>query len=174
MEAQEPTTDIILIRHAKTQPRAVGQRDYDRALRQPRADNDIKHVSKRFQSRYGNKHAQVLCSPARRTRQTLEGLVSSGLVNEDNLYFPEQLYLASADEIQEILVDHFFQFMPDRIIIVGHNPGLADLAHRIPLLKFDHLPTTGLVYFSHPKQVTSWDWSTVELKSFLYPKLLRP
>jgi phosphohistidine phosphatase len=173
MDAIRSTTEILLIRHAKTKAQAVGQRDFDRSLRQPRAGNDIKDVSMSFQKRYENIPAHVLCSPARRARQTLEGLVRSGLVNEDHLHFPEQLYLASADEIQEVLEYYFFQFKPDRMIIVGHNPGLAGVAHRIPALQFDHLPTTGLVHFSHPKQATSLDWSKVELKSFLYPKLVR-
>ncbi len=173
MDQVEPRTDIIFIRHAKTKPIAVGQEDFDRGLKHPRARKDIRGVSETFVEQYSTLKSNVLCSPSKRTRETLDLLVNSGLMYADRVRFPEGLYLASADEIEAIMVNHFLKHRPKRLFIIGHNPGLAYIASRIPLLKFDHLPTSGLVYITHPQDANSWDWSEVKLKCFLYPKLLR-
>ena len=63
----------------------------------------------------------VLCSPARRTRETLERVGPSGEVRiEDDLYGASATGLLG--RLQEV---------PDEVesvMLIGHNPGLQDLA----------------------------------------------
>jgi phosphohistidine phosphatase len=64
----------------------------------------------------------VLCSPATRTRQTLELLG----VRKAEIAFPEDLYGASADELLSLVRG----VGPEAatVAVIGHNPGMQDLA----------------------------------------------
>lgn len=69
----------------------------------------------------------VLCSPATRTRQTLEGVLEAmdGLA----VQCPEHLYNAGYSAFMEGLED-----VPDTItslLIIAHNPGIHDFAARL-------------------------------------------
>src|SRR5205085_10025020 len=67
----------------------------------------------------------VLCSPATRTRQTLE-LVRPGLKAGVEVLIEDGLYGASADQLLERV-----RRLPDRVgsaLVIGHNPGLQELA----------------------------------------------
>src|SRR5262245_39269534 len=67
----------------------------------------------------------VLCSSSRRTRETLERVVNC-LAERPEVSIEPDLYLASVERllgrVQE-LPEHL-----DRAMLVGHNPGIADLA----------------------------------------------
>ena len=69
--------------------------------------------------------AQILCSPARRARETAETVAASMGFNEDNILFNESIYMADVSE----LLDAIATTPPecDRLMVVGHNPGLEDL-----------------------------------------------
>lgn len=69
--------------------------------------------------------ALVLCSPARRTTQTWEG-ISDGLPAETRIEIEDDLYGASAVHLLNRL-----RRVPaevDSVMVIGHNPGLEDLA----------------------------------------------
>jgi phosphohistidine phosphatase len=70
----------------------------------------------------------VLCSPARRTRQTLEPLLPH-LPGEPEVVFEQGIYLASRGQLLARL-----QEVDDgrsRVLLIGHNPGMADLARTL-------------------------------------------
>ena len=67
----------------------------------------------------------VLCSPAARTRETLE-LVRPALAAAATVRLEAELYAASADTLLEHL-----RAVPEEVasvMLIGHNPGLQDLA----------------------------------------------
>jgi phosphohistidine phosphatase len=67
----------------------------------------------------------VLCSPARRAVQTWEG-VAPGVPRGTRVEFDEAIYHGDDDELLARL-----QHVPSKIesvLLVGHNPGLQDLA----------------------------------------------
>ena len=68
----------------------------------------------------------VICSTARRARQTLE-LVSRHLGHEFETRSCDALYMASAAEILAEL--RVVDDATASVMVVGHNPGLAELAH---------------------------------------------
>src|SRR6056297_293998 len=165
-------SEIIFLRHAKTKPAESGQRDYDRTLRK-RAQKDLSLISQEFQKRMKGNSAHVLCSSSQRTRQTLRLLESMETVRPEQVHFERDLYLASAREIEKIFVKFWRVHRPDRLFVIGHNPGMRDLTSWIPGLRLDHLPTSGLVCLTHPKDVKDWDWGLTETKFALFPKLFR-
>lgn len=67
----------------------------------------------------------VLCSPAQRTRETLE-LVRPALGTTATVRLEAELYAASAETLLERL-----RAVPEEVasvMLIGHNPGLHDLA----------------------------------------------
>ena len=66
----------------------------------------------------------VLCSPALRTRETLERM--SNALGDAEVVVDDELYGADGDELLERLraVDERFE----TVAVIGHNPGIHDLA----------------------------------------------
>src|SRR5207244_1171995 len=99
--------------------------------------------------------ALVLCSPSRRTRETLELL---GDVIEVDVLLEPALYAANEDELLGVL-----RGVPARVpsaLVIGHNPGLQRLAvalagsgdeEQIARLT-DKMPTAALASFAMPIQ----------------------
>ena len=113
---------VYLLRHAKSSWKDPTLRDRDRPLagRGRRAGKAIA----RYLREEGIHPDLVLCSPALRARETLEG-VEPGL-GRGAVRVEPQLYGTGVDELLEVL-----QGLPDRIesvMLIGHNPTLQELA----------------------------------------------
>lgn len=113
--------ELILLRHAHAEPALPGAADIDRPL-SPVGLAEAEAAGRWLQEQ-GLAPDRVLCSPARRNRETLEAvLAATGYVDqrlEDSIYEATSGTLAGlADTHREC----------DRLLIVGHNPGLEQLA----------------------------------------------
>lgn len=117
----------------------------------------------------------VLCSPAKRTRQTLESLQSA--LGNAPVAFERRLYEATSLTILALIAE-----LPRNChsaLVIGHNPGLQRLARYLvdadspnPALRHlgDKLPTGGFVTLS--AQINEWDRLTAggcTLDGFLRP-----
>ena len=69
----------------------------------------------------------IMCSPAIRTRQTLEQLQSSWIDPASVTTFEPDLYEATTGRLQGVVENAFRS--ATRLLIIGHNPGLEYLAH---------------------------------------------
>src|SRR6516164_9381167 len=94
--AMDTQRQLFVLRHAKSSWDDPGLDDHERPLA-PRGRRAVKLLGKHMRS-HGIQPDQVLCSPARRTRETLDGAAPGG----ETLIEPE-LYYASAAEILERL-----------------------------------------------------------------------
>lgn len=114
---------LYLLRHAKTESAKATEGDIDRKLT-PRGIDASKTVGSYLRER-GYNPAFVICSPARRTRETFELVMrSAGLAPPHR--FEKVIYLATIDKIMDQITkmdDHIKSLM-----IVGHNPGMHHLA----------------------------------------------
>jgi phosphohistidine phosphatase len=114
---------LLLLRHAKAEQDS-GEGDFARALTARGRDDAMKmgHAL--------DTHAYipdlVLCSPAKRTVETWE-LVEPELAKTPRVEFLKSLYLASPRKIFDAIG---VQDAP-AVMVVGHNPGLEDLADRL-------------------------------------------
>lgn len=115
---------LLLLRHAKTE----------------QADKDTPADSERRLTEHGREDAVlvgramrtkgysadlILCSPSRRTQQTLE-LASSEWDVRAKAEIVSSIYAASAERLIRL-----FQGLPDsagQVLVIGHNPGLEDAA----------------------------------------------
>ena len=113
--------ELILLRHAHAEPAATGQPDLDRPLS---ADGLAEAAAAgRWLSEQSLVPDRVLCSPARRSRETLEAVLEAiGYVDQR---LEDRIYEATAGTLAE-LADANRE--AERLLLVGHNPGLERLA----------------------------------------------
>ena len=112
--------ELILLRHAHAEPAVSGQADLDRPL-SPVGLAEAEAAGKWLKENNLLPDC-VMCSPSRRTRETLEAVMTAiGFVEkrlEDRIYEATPGTLAAlVDERRDL----------DRVLIVGHNPGLEQL-----------------------------------------------
>ena len=118
-----PTKTLYLLRHAKSDRSDADAADFDRPLA-PRGRRDAPALAAYMQSR-GYRPDLILCSPAKRTRETLE-LIRPMLGQDIPTKFDRKLYLATAEGIQRRL--HEIADSAANVLLIGHNPGLERLA----------------------------------------------
>jgi phosphohistidine phosphatase len=114
---------LLLLRHAKSSWSDPALSDHDRPLA-PRGERAAGLIAAHLRSE-GIRPALVLCSSARRTRDTLAALRTS-FDETTEIRIEDRLYGAGATAILALLrtVD---PAVPS-VLVVGHNPGLEDLA----------------------------------------------
>jgi phosphohistidine phosphatase len=116
---------LHLLRHAKSdQTDAV--EDHERPLSR-RGRETARRVGESLPAALGQLDL-VLCSPALRTRQTAE-LVLAGFRPTLRILFEEELYLASDAVLLRRL--RRLDFRTEGVLVVGHNPGLHELATKL-------------------------------------------
>ena len=114
---------LYLLRHAKSSRADASLDDFERPLKRRGARACA--VMAAYMERQSIAPDLVLCSSARRARDTLE-LISRHLEIEPTVSYRDALYLASATGILAQVRD-----VDDEVtwlMVVGHNPGLEQLA----------------------------------------------
>jgi phosphohistidine phosphatase len=162
---------VYLLRHAKSswKDRSLADRDRPLAGRGKRA---AKAVAAHIEAE-GIRPDLVLCSPASRSRETL-GRVETAFGGRVEARFDEALYGASEGE----LMAQLRALPPDvrSVMIVGHNPGLEDLALGLASAGAERArmeekyPTAALATID----LSGDDWSAIERGSGELVAYVRP
>jgi len=161
---------LYLLRHAKSDWGEPATPDIDRPLA-PRGRKAARAMG-RYLKNSGISPELILCSPARRTRQTLE-LIAEVWGVAPKVSFEPWLYAASASTLLANL-----QALPPRAVsamLIGHNPGMEELAATLAgtgadLARLrDKFPTGALAALEVP------DWRRLapgcaELVTFVVPR----
>jgi phosphohistidine phosphatase len=113
---------LHLFRHAKSSAKGDVD-DYERQLSR-RGRETARRVGKHLPAKLGAIDL-VLCSSARRTRETLE-LVLARFVPEPRILIEDELYLAAPERLRMRL--RRLDARDTNVLVIGHNPGLHDLA----------------------------------------------
>jgi phosphohistidine phosphatase len=172
---------LMLLRHAKTETDAPSGRDQDRRLDE-RGHRDAAEIGS-WLSRHAPVPDFVQVSPAVRAKQTWE-LAWEAMrehVPPPQVEYVPELYGADAAEILAV-VRMAAVADPTHLMVVGHNPGLHELALALTgsgdaasrKALADNLPTSGLAVF----EFTTDDWNDVAFRRgrlvlFVSPKLLK-
>src|SRR5579862_5809061 len=166
---------LMLLRHAKTERAAPGERDRDRKLtKRGRADAPLIGA---YMAHHGLVPDVALVSPATRAEETW-ALIAKALPQAPRVVKEEGIYNAGRDKLINIIRKATDAHV---LLVVGHNPGLHELA--ISLIASgdvearervnEKLPTSGLVVID----LAFDDWSKVHrhagrLERFVTPKLI--
>ena len=156
---------LFLLRHAKSSWKDSGIPDHDRPL---------KKRGKRDAPRMGELMVKeelfpdlIISSSAKRACKTTELLVEEAGFDCEIVY-ERDLYAAWPDayiETLNVLPDQY-----ERVMVVGHNPGLEDLLEMLTD-EFERMPTAALAVISLP--ITSWRELSSETRGELV-RIYRP
>ncbi len=156
--------ELILLRHAHAEPAVSGQADLDRPL-SPVGLAEAEAAGKWLKENNLLPDC-VMYSPSRRTRETLEAVMTAiGYVEkrlEDRIYEATPGTLAAlVDERRDL----------DRVLIVGHNPGLEQL---VALLTdgtssdYRGMPPGGVAVLGFPREAAI-EPGVASLNAFWWP-----
>ena len=112
--------DLILLRHAHADAAGAGQPDLDRPL-SPTGREEARAAGDWLRE-HGLLPDRVLCSPSARTRETLAAL---GDIGGAPATLEPAIYEASPGTLAALVGA---QREAERLLLVGHNPGLEQLA----------------------------------------------
>jgi phosphohistidine phosphatase len=164
---------LLLLRHAKSERSQPGSRDQDRVL----ADRGRADAPKlgAYMVRHALKPDLVVVSTAARTRETW-ALVAAAFDQSPVVNFEDRLYEASAEAILQVIKETDPKI--GTLLVVGHNPGLQELAAMLVAagdvearqrLK-ENFPTAALAVINF----ALGDWSRVHLHAGRLEHLVTP
>jgi phosphohistidine phosphatase len=117
---------LLLLRHAKSSWDDTTIKDFDRPLNGRGLSNAP--LIGRFLREQKIASDLILCSPARRTRETVTLLMKAGRI-EAPVRFDERVYEASVERLFEVISQ--IEERVKQALLVGHNPGLEGLIHHL-------------------------------------------
>ncbi|HBN53237.1 MAG TPA: phosphoglycerate mutase, partial [Stenotrophomonas sp.] len=138
--------ELILLRHAHAEPADNGLADIDRPL-SPHGLAEAEAAG-RWLLEQRLVPDRVLCSPARRARETLEAVLSLTGYVEQRL--EERIYDATPGTLAALVDEHR---EVERLLLVGHNPGmerLVALMHSGQSGDYRGMPTASVAVLSLP------------------------
>ena len=94
----------------------------------------------------------IFSSPAQRARQTALALADGVEFPPSNIRFNGGLYGAAAAEMAAMITE--FDEAWETVAIVGHNPGMTNLANRYTGHHIDSMPTSGVAIIVF--EASSW------------------
>jgi phosphohistidine phosphatase len=133
---------LLLLRHAKSSWEDSSLPDFERPLNE-RGRRAAPLVGK-YMREQGLRPDVVLCSPAKRTRETI-ALVLKAAGIETELRYDERIYEASAMRLIEIVSQ--IEDEKTDAMLVGHNPGMENLLERLTGVT-ERMPTAALARIS--------------------------
>jgi phosphohistidine phosphatase len=156
--------ELILLRHAHASPAHPGQPDLDRAL-SPEGVAEAEAAG-RWLAAQNKAPDCVLCSPARRTRETLEAVL--GVIGYVEQRLEPAIYEATPGTLIALADAHAGV---GRLMLVGHNPGLEQLAalmHSGQSGDYRGMPPGGIAVLSLPADVPV-EPGIAKLSAFWWP-----
>lgn len=142
---------LTLMRHANAQWKDPQFSDFDRPLNR-RGNSEAEAMARRL-IELKLVPTAVLTSSARRAQQTAEIVTREFGLSARSVRRDESLYLAPAEEILRVI--HATGPRIPHLMIVGHNPGITDVAHLLaPAARIPDLATAAMCSLTF--DVRSW------------------
>jgi phosphohistidine phosphatase len=156
--------ELVLLRHAHAESAMPGQEDFDRPL--SRIGLAEAEAAGAWLRANGWVPDLVVCSPARRTRETLEQvLLSTGYVEQRK---DGRIYGATPGALMQVADEHR-EF--GRVLLIGHNPGLEQIVALLTSGQSGDLrgmPAAGIAVLRLP-EAAMLEPGIAELAAFWWP-----
>lgn len=121
------TQQLYLLRHAEAETWKPLGNDFSRPL----SNTGLKHA--RLVSKWAFDELAppdtILCSPARRTRETLAPFLAEWPRLLEATEYADPMYGASLNMLLTLAEDAFSY--SERILMIGHNPGVMNMLHAV-------------------------------------------
>ena len=142
---------LALLRHAKSSWDEPSLDDFDRPLNA--RGRQAAPVMGRMLAALKFSPDVVLCSPSKRTRETLAAIAPFFATPGPRVIFNDALYLASPSDLMSCISSA--GITAARVLLIGHNPGLQTLAAQLAATgdagqiarMTDKFPTAALAVF---------------------------
>ncbi len=132
---------LIMIRHAKSGWGNPLQSDFDRPLNE-RGRLEAPEMGKRLKE-LNIIPDLVICSTAKRTRQTAKKIASAVGYDLEHVLWEEKLYHCIPSVFEEVM--HEVSEQVKTLFIIAHNPGITEFVNQLsPEFKLDSMPTCGM------------------------------
>lgn len=160
---------LYLIRHAKSSWSFVQLDDYARPLGL-RGRRDVKKMAQ-FAARHIAAPQLLITSPASRAFYTALFMADGWEYPEEKISLEPALYEADEEEMLEVIRQNGGD--EQILAIVGHNPGMTDLANELSGESIENIPTGSICAIEFDIEVWEEIGSKKGIKKFLYlPKNL--
>ncbi len=155
---------VFIVRHAKSSWADPSLDDIDRPLNK-RGKRDGPFMARKLAELVPHVD-MILCSPARRARDTCKYFVKE--IEVGRVTIDDAIYHAWPERIIERL-----QSLDEEVrsaMVFGHNPGLTSLYNHFSEEYLDNLPTCGIFELECSGKWSEMDPSNTSAKQLLYPK----
>lgn len=153
-----PPQRIILMRHAQSGWALPGQTDFERTLDETGVAEAIA-VSERAAAG-GYRPDIVLCSTARRCRQTAEAFLAA-FADPPEVLYSDDLYNAPPSAYFDLISRHAER---KTVMVLGHNPAMEEILETLAGMRItaeavpDGYPTAGIAVLTHSGEVSDEAW----------------
>ena len=141
---------LTLLRHAKSSWDNPSLADFDRPLNR-RGERDAPDMGQRLAKR-NIRPSLIVSSTANRAVTTARIIARAIGYPLEFIHTTRELYLASTGTLLQVLASEGHGF--NDVMLVGHNPGMTDLANRVSDARIDNIPTCGV--FAIDTDVEDW------------------
>ena len=162
--------ELYLLRHAKSDWNGYYTTDFERGLNK-RGKHDAPLIGSVLHKK--DLHPDLLISSSANRAQITAKIIADHIgYAQEKIRYEERIYEASKQTLLDVIAS--IPADVEKLMLVGHNPGLTTLINMLTTQHLSNLPTCGIVGISF--DITSWeDISTTvgKVLFFEYPKKYR-
>ncbi len=156
---------LYLVRHAKSSWKDKSIIDFDRPLNK-RGLHDAPLIGSMLRSKKIDLEL-IISSPAKRAKETAN-ILANELVFKGNILFDEEIYEASLDQLISKIKN--LDENLNKVMLIGHNPELTNLANYLSKEFITNIPTCGVVALTIDKSWKNISAKNCKIMFFEYPK----
>lgn len=158
---------IILLRHAKTEPYDYNKDDFERNLTERGIDDCQLIIDALKQNQYIPNH--IISSPANRTKQTSELFAKGFNIGKSSIDYIQSIYDGMTTQN---LIDTLSKLKNDiqSVLFIGHNPDITRFAYRLTDSFEYYVPTCCAITL----ETTIDNWTDLGNNNFLFKGIFIP
>lgn len=157
---------LVIARHAKAEGFKSSETDFDRKLTDSGKEDAVKMSLLLFH--LGVHPHKIVSSTAKRTWSTAKKFSKAFNIEEQAIIPQHKIYNANIDTLIDLV--HNFDNKWETVILVGHNPGVSNLASYFTGDSTLELPTCSVVIVEFESDDWQWcDYKKGRLVNFIKP-----